>query len=1329
MSSLQVQNNMHSLQESIDKTYTFPTSFAQQRLWFLDRLLGSSSLYNNTWGVQIYGKLDVSAVKQSLNEIFARHEVMRTCFIERDGDPVQVIRTSVPFECTLMELSALPQENRDSEIQAIIDAEANKPFDLKQAPLIRALLLKLSEQEHILLIVIHHIVSDGWSMGVFMQELASLYRSFSQGQSANLPELPIQYADYAVWQRDWLQGEVLERQLSYWKTQLADLTLLELPTDKPRPKQQSYRGARAAVQLSAALTQGLKTLSQQQNVTLFMTLLAALKVLFHRYSGQDDIVVGTAIAGRNRQEVENLIGFFVNTLALRTDLSGTPTFRQLLSRVSEVCLSAYAHQDLPFEKLVAELNPQRDMSRNPFFDVLVNQFNRPIKPLDLKNLDTHSIEQADILAKFSLTLYISVNDETINLEVVYQDELFSAERITSLLEQYQYLLEQIIISPDTVISKYSLVTANARPLLPDPAIDILDVPQILVKDSFLQWANRAPDNIALCLNEQQWTYRDLADSSIKLAYELKNIGLEKGHVVGITGAPSFGLIATIIGVFLSGGVILTIDEQLPIKRKQSMLSASSAKILCLIGDNSNLLNDIDDLQELITLNVNPQTASLKNADISSGHGNTELPEIWGDDSAYIFFTSGSTGVPKGVLGCHKGLSHFINWQREQFKIDQNDRVAQLTNLSFDVFLRDLFLPLTSGATLCLPEARDVLDTVSWLNRENISIVHSVPSIFRSWLERQSDTIKPQKLRYLFSAGEPLTDGLINNWRQTFPHCGQIINLYGPTETTLAKLFYVVPDSASNGIQPIGQAIPQTQALILNEADVLCGVGEIGQIVIRTPFRSLGYINLPEQTRLAFRKSPFSNDERDIVYYTGDLGRYRSNGLVEILGRVDNQVKIRGVRIEPEEITAILDKHDAVSSSVVIAVKGAERNYLLGYVVPEKNASVTVSDIRNYLAGQLPPVMIPEQFVFLDKMPLKPNGKIDRGALPAPDQTRPEFEQSYIPPRTPNEERLVTIWQEVLNIAQIGIHDNFFELGGHSLLAVSLLSQVNSEFHTDLPLVTVFNFQTVAQMAELLSTQEVPASFFSLFQIQKEGSKPPLVWIQHHADNGVIKHIGKDQPIYCLHLGIGAPPGSTITPLGIKPLARHYIEELLMVQPKGPYFLIGHCWGGLIAFEMAQQLIARQESVPLLFMVDTYVPDAVKALPFRQQLSNIMSLTPNEFTNKFFKNLKRVNRKVAKYIRGTTYRPEVWDRDIMHPVVKAYKPKAYSGRVILFTANQRIHLRAHAEPAEFGWRKFIGERLTVHEIPVGHREMIHSQSGKQIAHIITEAMHDILNNDS
>lgn len=557
------------------------TSFAQQRLWFLDRLLGASGLYNIPWAIQLNGKLDVSALQQSLEAIVARHEVLRTCVIEEDGEPVQVIRVSIPFACTLLDLSAHPQENRESEIQRLLYAEASKAFDLKQAPLLRALLLKLSEQEHILLVTLHHSVTDGWSMGVFRQELANFYSAFSQDQASVLPELPIQYADYAVWQREWLQGEVLEKQLSYWKTQLADLNVLELPLDKPRPKQPSFRGARATIHLSAALTRGLKTLSQQQNVTLFMTLLAALQVLLHRYSGQDDIVVGTAIAGRNRQELENLIGFFVNTLALRTDLSGTPSFSQLLSWVREICLKAYAHQDLPFEKLVAELQVQRDMSRHPLFQVMLVLQPPALQDMHLPGLTINELAVTQETAKFDLTFSLEEHPDGLTGTIEYSTDLFNAGTITRLAGHFQTLLEAVVEQPETAIAELPLLTAPERhQLLVEWNATKTDYPKDkCVHQLFEEQVAKTPDAIALVFEDQQLSYQALNAKANQLAHYLQTMGVKPDNLVAICMERSFDLVIGLLAILKAGAAYVPLDPTYPRERLAFMLEDSQASIL------------------------------------------------------------------------------------------------------------------------------------------------------------------------------------------------------------------------------------------------------------------------------------------------------------------------------------------------------------------------------------------------------------------------------------------------------------------------------------------------------------------------------------------------------------------------------------------------------------------------------------------------------------------------------------------------------------------------------------------------------------------------------
>jgi amino acid adenylation domain-containing protein len=1049
-------------------------SYAQQRLWFLDQYEPNSSVYNIPSALRLRGPLDVAALEQSLNQIISRHESLRTTFSMVDGEPVQVIAASVNLSLPVVDLRGYPETEREEKARRFAHENGRRPFDLSTGPLFRATLIRLAHDDHILVLTMHHIVSDGWSMGVVYRELSVLYRAFMNGKLSPLADLPIQYADFAIWQREWLQGEVLESQLSYWKKQLEGIPgVLNLPTDYPRPAVQSYRGARRSIEISRELTDGLKALSRKEGVTVFMTLLAAFQTLLYRYTGQEDIVVGSPIANRNRAEIEGLIGFFVNTLVLRSNLSGNPRFTELLARVREMALGAYAHQDLPFEKLVEELKPERSLSHPPFFGILFNMVNQADFKLHLPELITERFSFSEPESKFDLTLYVAEQKNKIDFNLVYRVDLFSQARMRCFLEQYRHVLEQIVAAPQDPIQAYSLVTPESRELLPDPSAVLAEPPQQLVTGMFSSWAAQTPNQAAISQGEHNWTYSELAVRAETLARVLRAGGLERGDVVAICGRRSFGLIAGMIGVLLSGGVLLPIDHTLPNQRKQLMLNEAGAKRLLYVGDKHS-----DDawLEENFTPSivvVNPGKGSVVDADTGLNLELVSLPELSPNDPAYIFFTSGTTGIPKGVLGCHKGLSHFLNWQRETFGIGSRDRSAQLTALSFDAVLRDIFLPLTSGATLCLPEFSDAFapdETIGWLEREQISILHTVPSVAQWWLTDLAEKISLPSLRWVFFVGEPLTDALVLRWRSAFENAAQIVNLYGPTETTLVKCFYRVPADMRPGVQPVGAPITETQALVLGHDKQLCGVNEPGEIVLRTPFRSLGYINAPEENGKRFVKNPFRDDAHDLIYFTGDAGRYAPDGTLEILGRLDDQVKIRGVRIEPAEVTAILSQHPLVDSCIVVGRKDERaETCLVAYVVAEKQRQPTSTQLRFYLLEQLPAAMVPSAFVFLDSLPLTPNGKVDRKALSVLDHDRPELEESFVAPRTVLEETLVAIWAKVLKSGRIGVHENFFDLGGHSLLATQVASRIREALDVALPLRVLFEKPTVASLSDYIES--------------------------------------------------------------------------------------------------------------------------------------------------------------------------------------------------------------------------------------------------------------------
>jgi amino acid adenylation domain-containing protein len=1055
-----------------------PLSFAQQRLWFVDQLEPDSPLYNIAKVVRLNGALDVDALQKAFHTVIARHEALRTTFAAVEDNPVQIIAER-PVKLAVIDLSTWPEAKREAEVDRLLTAEARRPFNLSQDLMLRATVLRLGEQAHVLLIVMHHIASDGWSMGILLRELVALYAACCLGQPVPLPELPLQYADFAVWQRHWLQGERLERQLAYWRQQLQGLPVLQLPTDRPRPAVQNYQGARQSLMLPQSISDSLKALSHREGVTLFMTLLAALQTLLHRYTGQEDIVVGAPVAGRTRTEAENLIGFFVNTLVLRTDLAGNPTFRELLGRVRETALGAYTHQDLPFEKLVEELNPQRDLSRNPLFDVMLNMTDSPQTELTLPGLAVGFSELTGPMSKFLLTLYVEQTGSELNLQLAYQSAVLCAERVTCMLQQFHCLLEQIVAAPEKPIGSYSLATPESRSLLPDPSAVLPEPGCELVTNLFAVWAHRVPAQVAVRQGELTWTYDQLAVRAKTLARALRATGVRRGDVVAVLGRRSFGFIVSVMAVLLSGGVLLLIDRHLPPDRQRLMLREANAKHLLLIDSTRPEGSWDQALSPLSVTAVDPHCGWPLDSERDPQLEAIPLPDPAPDDAAYIFFTSGTTGVPKGVLGCHKGLAHFLAWQRQEFAVRPQDRCAQLTSPSFDPVLRDIFLPLTSGATLCLPQAGGDLGTdwvLPWLEHEQISLLHTVPALAQSWLSSCHETVSLRAMRWVFFAGEPLPEALVRRWSQAFPEAGGIVNLYGPTETTLAKCFYRVQAEPSAGVQPVGWPLPATQALVFRENNQICGIGEPGEIVLRTPFRSLGYINASEENHGRFVKNPFRDDEKDLLYYTGDRGRYRPDGSLEVLGRFDDQVKIRGVRVEPDEVAAILSRHPAVGSCAVLAARDEQDHpFLTAYVVPAWRHEATIPELRAYLGKQLPAVMIPAAFVLLEQLPLTPNGKLDRRALPTPGQIRSEPEEAFVVPRTLVEEEVARVWAEVLGLVRIGIRDNFFALGGHSLLATQVISRLRKLFQVEISLRRFFETPTIAELATTIAhAKESPA---------------------------------------------------------------------------------------------------------------------------------------------------------------------------------------------------------------------------------------------------------------
>ncbi|MHC5860260.1 amino acid adenylation domain-containing protein [Nostoc sp.] len=1325
-----------------------PLSYAQQRLWFLDQLEPNSGSYNMPLTLRLVGTLNQSALEESLQEIIHRHETLRTNFITVDGRPIQVIREQGIGNreqeiLSVIDLKHLPTTEKEIVTQQLVQKQAQQPFNLADEPLIRATLVALSETEHALLVFIHHIVSDGWSMGVFIQELTALYNAYSQDQRPSLVPLPIQYADFAIWQRQWLQGDVLQSQLSYWQQQLANApTLSSLPTDRPRGAVQTYHGAYQEFALSKELTVWLKQLSQTESVTLFMTLLAAFQILLWRYSGQDDLCIGTPIANRNRAEIEPLIGFFVNTLVLRTRLDGNPSFRQLLSRVREVALGAYSHQDLPFEMLVEALQPERNLSHNPIFQVWFNLINLADTQPELLGLSVEPISIPEAASKFDLSLYVAEHEQGINLQVVYNSDLFTCERITEMLQQYDHLLNQIVVEPNSEIASYSLVTPPAQLLLPNPTTAIPEPEYELVTTTFTSWVNSTPEQPAVRQGTRTWNYGELGKCSQALARVMLSHGIQRGDVVALYGTSSFGLIASAIAVLLSGGVLMTVDPQLPSVRQKLILQEAQAKYILELDGQHPETPEI--WQSLTVIRINKDTAEPINYHHQESSNKIPIPEISGDDPAYIFFTSGSTGVPKGVLGCHKGIAHFISWQRQTFEISQQDRIAQLTKLSFDAILRDIFLPLTSGATLCLPAAGDNLEPTKilhYLEREQISVVHTVPSLAQSWLANVPSEVSLRSLRWLFFSGEPLKETLIRRWRDAFPQAGEIINLYGATETTLVKCYYQVPSEPTPGIQPVGRPMPDTQALVLSVNQQMCGIGEPGEIVLRTPFCSLGYINAPEEMRFRFVKNHFRNDHQDLLYYTGDRGRYLPDGSLEILGRQDYQVKIRGIRIELGEIETALAQHPSMHQTVVTAhedVLGEQS--LVAYIIPNPESAPSISEIRGFLSTKLPQYMLPSSFVFLDSLPLTANGKVDRRALPAPSHINNLGK--FVEPRNQIELQLVQIWSKILKVDKVGVQENFFNLGGHSLLAPYLMAQIKQQFGKEIPLASLFQNPTIEQLATIVQVESDSSNSSCLVPIQPNGSNLPFFCVPGTGGEPFYlyhlgHYLGAEQPLY------GFQPNKFDRELEpatqIQEMASRYIQAIQTVQPQGPYFLGGHSFGGKVAFEIAQQLLHQRYEVALLVIIDTTAPtlnerktrldcldwDRARWLIDLIKTVEVALVTKIDITEDTLRSLpenKQLNY-VLELFKMINMLPPNAETTQLENMLQAYKTNSlslidyvpqqiYPGGIKLLRASEPFGDNyARKLPAEMlqdsalGWNEFSGEPVNVDFLPGNHVTMM------------------------
>jgi len=1049
------------------ETETLPLSFAQQRLWFLDQLQPGSPAYHISIAIRLTGRLNAAALEQTLCEIVRRHEALRTSFRDVEGRPVQVITRDLSLRVRAAALGEVSGERREAEAVRLAGEQGREAFDLERGPLLRVSLLRMSEDDHVLVMTMHHIVTDGWSMGVLVREVGTLYRCYSTGIASPLKELEIQYADFAIWQREWLEGKPLDDQLAYWKKRLGGaLPMLQLPTDRPRPAVQRFEGGTQTLTLPPELTERVRGLSLSEGATLFTTLLAAFKAMLHRYTGQQDILVGTPVANRNRVEIEDLIGFFANTQVLRTDMSGDPTFQELLRRVREVSIDAYNHQDLPFEKLVEELQPDRDLSHTPVFQVAFVLQNTPQRGVELGDLKMSPVGLRGETAKFDLTLSVAERKRVLAATMEYNSDLFEAGTIGRMLKHYETILEGIVADPGQRLSQLPLLTpTERRQLLVDWSESGPDyVSDLSLNHLFEAQVEERPEAIAVICEDGQLSYQELNARANQLGRYLRAQGVRTEVLVGICMERSLELVVGLLGILKAGGAYMPLDPAYPKDRLAFMLEDAQAAVLLT---QERLVDTLPQhLASVACLDRDWETvAQYSNRNPSS--------DVAPENLAYVIYTSGSTGAPKGVMVSHHNVARLFEATESWFNFKPSDVWTLFHSHAFDFSVWELWGALLHGGRLAVipywvsrsPEAvREVL----W--RERVTVLNQTPSAFRQ-LIRADDALgnaQELNLRLVIFGGEVLDLESLRPWFDRHDELvPRLVNMYGITETTVHVTCGAISpaDRARPSASPIGGPIADLRVYTLDQRLEPVPIGVGGEMYVGGGGLARGYLNRPELTAERFIPDPFSGKPGGRLYQSGDLARYVCARDIEYLGRIDHQVKIRGFRIELGEIEQVLGTHHAVNETAVVARQqdGGGEKYLAAYVVAKPERSPSVDELRGFLKQKLPEYMVPAAFVMIESLPLTANGKVDRRALPAPGLVRPDLGEAYVAPRTGVEEVLAAIWAEVLGFERVGIKDNFFALGGDSIRSIRVISLARQS-GLKISLQQLFRLQTICALA-------------------------------------------------------------------------------------------------------------------------------------------------------------------------------------------------------------------------------------------------------------------------
>ncbi len=1312
-----------------------PLSASQESIWFLHQLAPDSAAYNVIYLFRMLGGVDRYILERSLNELIRRHEILRTIYLtDKEGKPIQVIQPYDLFKVSYLDFSSLRTDEKEQVIRAYAIEHGSEPFDLENGPVARFALLHVGSEEDYLFFTIHHIAFDDWSRHVFIQDLVQVYTAYQSREESNLPPLPIQYTDYALWQREWISGETRTALIQHWKSIFCgELPVLTLPTDHPRQVQKTDHGSRYHFDLSPSLSARIKEFCRNERLTPSHLLMAVYALFLMRYAGQEDIIIGCPFANRPRSEQGGLIGYFVNTLPIRLNLEGNPGVRDLLKQVRSVMLDASTWKALPFETMVAELAPRRDLSRTPIYQVMINILNVPKRQTSIPGTEIDLFFREQKLGDYDISFEFSETDDLFKASLLYNSDLFDKSTILRMISHYQNILDEILTKPDHSISELEM-------LLPEELHQIVvgwngtkvDVPQVCIHDLITIQANKNPDWPAVVCNGNSLSYGDLEMKANQLAHYLRANGVGTGSLVGIYLQRTESIIVSQLAILKAGGAYVPLDLTFPLERITYMVNDSDPVVIIT---SSNLSNKLPNRVRKICIDT-------ESVSINACESSRPLVITSNDSLAYVMYTSGSTGRPKGAMNVHKGIVNYMTHMINQFHFGPSDRVVQFTPLSFDSSVWNVLGTLAYGGMVFFmddDQMRDPDYIYKAIIDHQATYINLVPTMLRAICESAlAHEPKINRLRLISSGGDVLREADVELAHRVFGEDLKINNQYGPTECSISAIHYLIPDALPNGLQgvPIGKPISNVHIYILDTYLHPVPQGVKGELFIGGIGVGRGYWNRSDLTAERFLPDPLYPESR--MYRTGDIVRQLPDGTLCFLGRSDNQVKIRSYRVELSEIEATVKEFPGVTDAVVVLSRRAGTDILVAYIsVTQGYSQQKEENLNAYLADQLPFYMLPSLIIQMDALPLTLSGKIDRLALPVPDQSDLTKKEGYTRPSDNLEQQLVQIWEKLLNIQPIGINDNFFELGGHSLLAVQLFSQIENRLGKQLPLATLFQSPTISGLAAIIREKNQIKTSSSIVPIKPEGHKPPFFMVHGIGGNvlnyqGISNYLDPDQPFYGLQSkGLDGKSTPLYT---VEDMATHYINEICALYPEGPYMIGGHSFGGWIAVEMAKQLYQKGCAPSLVIVLDTG-PDSLDYLKWSERIlffvkdrvkrasdivRDIIISSQNERKKYIEKMLMR--RKRRRDIRKWAAHPPDLQTDdlqkIIHYIRQAnhaaaykYSQKKFPGKVTLFRSQQQSVGRYDTE--YLGWQHF-SEAVDVVVIPGSHMTLLEEPNVQVLA---------------